>query len=113
MKTKIVTICLLIFTSQVFAGVDWEKYDICSKNSEEITECDNIGKSVYRYNEYLKKNLAIGPIVGVAYIERGDNRGTNNRRPAEFSGYYYLINDTGDMKNLITTWSLDPEISVK
>jgi hypothetical protein len=50
--------------------------------------------------------------LGVVYIKKVQNKGTNERKPATYSGYYYLINDMGDKKNLITIWSLDSEISV-
>ena len=30
------------------------------------------------------------------------NRGTNEVRPAEKNGYYYLIDDTGNKDNLLT-----------
>ena len=31
------------------------------------------------YNKFLKKDLSIGPIVGVVYIKEGQNRGTNQK----------------------------------
>ena len=113
MKTKLLKICLLLFSSQVFAGVDWIQRDICNAKNNAVVECSNVGKIVYRYNKYMKKYLEIGPIVGVVHLKKGSNRGTNQRRPAELTGHYYLINDTGDINNLITVWSSDSEITIK
>ena len=113
MKTTLLTICLLLFTSQLIAGVDWIQKDICNAKKNTATECSNVGKIVHRYNKYMKKYLEIGVIVGVVHLKKRSNRGTNQSRPAEYTGHYYLINDTGDIHNLITIWSLDSEITIK
>lgn len=112
---KILPIILAFFLlpNLSIAGIDWLSYDICKKSNIRITECNNIGKSAYRYNRYVKKDLKLGLIEGVVYIEKGKNRGTNERIAATYSGYYYLINDMNDKKNLITIWSLDSEVSVR
>ena len=105
-------ICVLL-SFQVQSGTNWIKKDLCTENKEEIDECKNVGKNLYRYNKFMKKDLSIGPIVGVVYIKEGQNRGTNQKIITKVSGYYYLINDMGDIKNLITTFASDPELSVK
>ena len=112
MKTKLLTIFLLLLTSQLIAGVDWIQKDICNTKNNAATECSNVKKIVYRYNKYMKKYLEIGPIVGVVHLKKGSNRGTNQSRLAEHTGHYYLINDTGDIHNLITIWSLDSKITI-
>ena len=90
-----------------------DKKDLCIEKKEEINECQNVGKDLYRYNNYMKKNLLLGKIVGVVHIKKGKDRGTNQKIITKVSGYYYLINDMGDIKNLITTFASDPELSVK
>ncbi len=113
MKTKLLTICLLLFTLQVFAGVDWIQRDICNAKNNAATECSNVEKIIHRYNKYMKKYLEIGPIAGLVHLKKRSNRGKNQSRPAEHNGHYYLINDIGDIHNLITIWSLDSEITIK
>ena len=113
MQIKLLTIFFLLFSLQSIAGVDWMQKDICNAKNNATTECSNVGKIVHRYNKYMKKYLEIGPIVGVVHLKKGSNRGTNQNRPAEHTGHYYLINDTGDIHNLITIWSLDSEITIK
>ena len=65
------------------------------------------------YNKFVKKELLLGKIEGVVFFKKGENRGTNQKIETRNSGYYYLINDTGDISNLFTKWSKDPNIIVK
>ena len=88
---------ILAFVSPAEARTNWIKKDLCKKKKEKVELCKYVGKSLYL------RGREIGPVVGVVYLKKGQNRGTNQRRPAEKTGYYLLINDTGDIKNLITS----------
>ena len=97
-------ICIL-FLGLLWSGVasaktDWYSLNICE--TSKISECKNVGKSLYIYMALAKIEVKIGPVVGVVYLKKGQNRGTNEVRPAEKNGYYYLIDDTGDKDNLLT-----------
>ena len=82
------------------AKTDWYSLNICE--TSKISECKNVGKSLYIYMALAKIEVEIGPVVGVVYLKKGQNRGTNDVRPAEKNGYYYLIDDTGNKDNLLT-----------
>ena len=113
MKLILTFFALFLFSHIAFSGMDWIQLDLCKSEKNSLTECKNVGKSLFMYNKYVKKTLELGKVEGVVYLEKGDNRGTNQKRAAEYSGYYYLVNDMGDINSLITKWSMDPEISVK
>jgi len=96
---------LILVPSLLFGGVasaktDWYSLNICE--TSKISECKNVGKDIYLYNSIVKREFKIGPIVGVVYLKKGQNRGTNQVRLAERTGYYYLIDDMGDKNNLLT-----------
>jgi len=97
MKYLIYTFVFLIFISSAEARKNWIKKDICKKKKDKVELCKHVGKSLYLGAR------EIGPVVGVVYLKKGQNRGTNQKRSAEKTGYYLLINDMGDMKNLITS----------
>jgi len=80
--------------------INWYSLNICE--TSKISECKNVGKNIYLYNSIVKREFKIGPIVGVVYLKKGQNRGTNQVRLAERTGYYYLIDDMGDKNNLLT-----------
>jgi len=97
MKKIITFISILFVCFSAEAKVNWIKKDVCKKNKKKTEYCNFVGKRLYYFGR------DIGPIVGVVYIKKGKNRGTNQKRPAEKTGYYLLINDMGDMRNLITS----------
>ena len=84
----------------VWERPDWYSLNICKK--KKIKECENVGKNLYLYNSIVKRDLKIGPVVGVVYLKKGQDRGTNQVRLAEKNSYYYLIDDMGDKNNLLT-----------
>jgi hypothetical protein len=86
--------------SKVEERPDWYSLNICKK--KKIKECENVGKNLYLYNSIVKRDLKIGPVVGVVYLKKGQDRGTNQVRLAEKNSYYYLIDDMGDKNNLLT-----------
>ena len=86
--------------SKVESRTNWYPLNICKKTK--IKECENVGKDLYIYNSFLKRDLKIGPVVGVVYLKKGQDRGTNQVRLAEKNSYYYLIDDMGDKNNLLT-----------
>ena len=100
-------LCLTLFvvlvcfgSNKVESKTDWYSLNICSQ--KKVKECENVGKSLYLYIPLAKTEVKIGPIVGVVYLKKGQNRGTNEVRSAEKNGYYYLIDDAGDKDNLLT-----------
>ncbi len=84
----------------VWERPDWYSLNICKK--KKIKECEIVGKNLYLYNSIVKRDLKIGPVVGVVYLKKGQDRGTNQVRLAEKNSYYYLIDDMGDKNNLLT-----------
>lgn len=111
---KILLILIFLFVSfEVKSRVDWIQKDICSEKKDEVSECKDIGKDLFLYNKFVKKELLLGKIEGVIYFKKGENRGTNQKIETKVSGYYYLINDSGDISNLFTKWSKDPNVTVK
>lgn len=110
---KFIFILICIFLSfEVQSRTDWIKKDLCIEKKEEINECQNVGKDLYRYNNYMKKNLRLGKIVGVVYIKKGKDRGNNQEIIAKVSGYYYLVDDSVNA-GWFSTLASDPELSVK
>ena len=111
-KSLLIVICLFV-SFEVNAKVNWIKKDLCSEKKEEITECENVGKNLFLYNKFLKKGLLLGKIEGVVFFKKGENRGTNEKIVTKDTGYYYLINDSGDISNLFTKWSKDENLLIE
>ena len=110
-------LCLTLFvvlvcfgSNKVESKTDWYSLNICPQKDDlyivlmkiKVKECRNVGKSLYIYMDLAKIEVKIGPVVGVVYLKKGQNRGTNEVRPTEKNGYYYLIDDAGDKDNLLT-----------
>ena len=111
-RLLIILICLFV-SFEVNSKVNWIKKDLCSEKKGEITECENVGKNLFLYNKFIKKELLLGKIEGVVFFKKGENRGTNQRIVTKVTGYYYLINDTGDITNLFTKWSKDQNLVIR
>ena len=103
MKKLFLTLLVVLVyfgSNKVESKTDWYSLNICPQ--KKVKECENVGKSLYIYMALAKIEVKIGPVVGVVYLKKGQNRGTNEVRPAEKNGYYYLIDDTGNKDNLLT-----------
>ena len=103
MKKLFLTLLVVLVyfgSNKVESKTDWYSLNICPQ--KKVKECENVGKSLYIYMDLAKIEVKIGPVVGVVYLKKGQNRGTNEVRPTEKNGYYYLIDDAGDKDNLLT-----------
>lgn len=107
-------ILILVFSSKVEARTNWIKKDICKKEKgiAKVDLCKHVGKNIYRYIPAAKRSVNLGKMEGVVFLKEGQNKGTNYKRAAEETGYYVLMNDTGDIKNLIPVFP-DKTISFK
>ena len=103
---------VLIFTLPSQARTNWIKKDLCKKEKVKIDLCEHVGKNIYRYIPAAKKSFNIGKVEGVIFLKKGQNKGTNYKRAAEETGHYVLMNDTGDIKNLIPVFP-DKSISFR
>lgn len=109
----IIFLCVLNFAVTSYSAEDWYSKNVCTEKTGQIY-CKDINKNIVRYNKYVKKWLDIGPIWGVVYIDKGANRGTNQYRQAEHSGYYYIVGCMiKDKSNCITIYTKDNEIRVR
>ena len=113
MKKLVLTLLVVLVyfgSNKVESKTDWYSLNICPQKDDlyivlmkiKVKECRNVGKSLYIYMDLAKIEVKIGPVVGVVYLKKGQNRGTNEVRPTEKNGYYYLIDDAGDKDNLLT-----------
>tara|TARA_B110000971_G_scaffold41656_1_gene40966 strand:+ start:260 stop:598 length:339 start_codon:yes stop_codon:yes gene_type:complete len=112
MKKIIIFISIFLFCFSAQARTNWIKKDICKKEKTRIDLCKYVGKNIYRYVPAAKRSFNMGKIEGVVFLKKGQNKGTNYKRAAEKTGHYVLMNDTGDIKNLIPVFP-DSTISFK
>ena len=103
---------ILVLISPAEARTNWIKKDLCKKEKTKVELCQYVGKNIYRYIPAAKRSVNMGKVEGVIFLKKGQNKGTNYKRPAEETGHYVLMNDTGDIKNLIPVFP-DKTISFK
>ena len=112
LKYIILTIIILSLSEKVEARTNWIKKDICKKEKTKVDLCKHVEKNIYRYIPAAKRSVSLGKMEGVVFLKKGQNKGTNYKRAAEKTGHYVLMNDTGDIKNLIPVFP-DSTISFK
>lgn len=110
---KYLIIFLILFlVSPAEARTNWIKKDLCKKEKTKVDLCQHVGKNIYRYIPAAKKSFNIGKIEGVVFLKKGQNKGTNYKRAAQETGHYVLMNDAGDIRNLIPVFP-DSSISFR
>ena len=73
MKKFIFILICIFFSFEVQSRTDWIKKDLCIEKKEEINECQNVGKDLYRYNNYMKKRFQPHKILPITKVGAGTN----------------------------------------
>ena len=109
---RYVLLMLLIASPSSYASENWYVKDICN-DRKNLIFCKHVGKDIERWMAPMRRWAHLGVIYGVVYIEKGENRGTNQYREAVDSGFYYIVDCmVKDKSNCITIHSQDNEIRV-